>query len=172
MAELLHAFGVEWNVLAVQIVNVGILVWVLHRFAFKPLLRAIDARREKIEEDELRTKELEERLTTIETREAEVLHAARTRSEEMIQEGVRDGKTLAEKITAEAKLEAAKMIEAGKKTLAEERTKLVREVKAEIGTLVAEAVEKTVSGAYSKSVEEKMIADALSYVKTHEREVK
>ncbi len=170
MADLLHAFGVEWRVLIVQIVNVGILVYVLQRFAFKPLLKAIDARREKIQEDELRAKELEERLGAIEIREAEVLHTARTKSETIIQEGIADGKKLAEKIGADARTEAQKIIESGKKVLADERTKLVREVKAEIGELVAEAVEKTVSGAYTKSVEEKMISEALSYVKTHEKD--
>lgn len=172
MAELLHAFGVEWHVLIVQIVNVGILVWVLHRFAFKPLLKAIDARREKIEADELRASELEERLANIETREAEVLHAARAKSEDMIQAGVSDGKKASEKIIADAKLESAKIIEAGKKTLADERTKLVREVKSEIGTLVTDAVSKTVSGAYDTSVEKRLIADALEYVKKHGSEVK
>lgn len=169
MADLLHAFGVEWRVLIVQIVNVGILVYVLQRFAFKPLLKAIDARREKIEEDELRTKELTERLATIEIREAEILHAARTKSETILQEGIADGKKLAEKISADARTEAAKIIESGKKVLADERSKLVREVKEEIGNLIAHAIEKTVAGSYSKSVEEKMVSEALSYVQSHKK---
>lgn len=171
MADLLHAFGVEWHVLIVQIVNVGILVYVLQRFAFKPLLKAIDARREKIAEDELRAKELEERLANIETREAEVLHAARAKSETIIQEGIAAGKQTAEKIGTEARAEAVKIIESGKKILADDRAKLVREVKSEIGSLVAEAVEKTVAGSYSKPIEEKMISEALSYVKSHEKKI-
>lgn len=171
MADLLHAFGVEWHVLIVQIVNVGILVYILQRFAFKPLLKAIDERREKIAEDELRARELEERLANIETREAEVLHAARAKSETIIQEGIAAGKQTAEKIGIEARAEAIKIIESGKKILADDRAKLVREVKSEIGSLVTEAVEKTVAGFYSKPIEEKMISEAISYVKSHEKKI-
>jgi F-type H+-transporting ATPase subunit b len=39
----------DWVTLALQTVNFGILVWLLHRFLYKPVLRMIDARRAEID---------------------------------------------------------------------------------------------------------------------------
>ena len=38
----------DWWTLALQTVNFAVLVWLLHRFLYKPVLRAIDARRAEL----------------------------------------------------------------------------------------------------------------------------
>jgi len=41
---------IEWSTLALQTVNFAVLVWLLHRFLYQPVLRMIDARRAGIEQ--------------------------------------------------------------------------------------------------------------------------
>ena len=40
---------VDWSTLALQTVNFAILVWLLHRFLYRPVLRLLDARRAEID---------------------------------------------------------------------------------------------------------------------------
>ena len=40
----------DWSTFALQTVNFAILVWLLHRFLYRPVLRLIDARRAEIDE--------------------------------------------------------------------------------------------------------------------------
>jgi len=39
---------IDWFTVAAQVVNFAILVWVLHRFVFRPIIRAADRREERI----------------------------------------------------------------------------------------------------------------------------
>jgi hypothetical protein len=60
----------DWSTLALQTVNFAVLVWLLHRFLYRPVLRMVDARRAEIEKqyDSARATEAQarERLAAIE----------------------------------------------------------------------------------------------------------
>jgi hypothetical protein len=44
----------DWSTLALQTVNFAILVWLMHRFLYRPVLRLIDARRAEIDKQHAR----------------------------------------------------------------------------------------------------------------------
>ncbi len=48
---MLQQLGVDWGKLAVQAINFLILLYLLHRMAYRPLLRMMDQRRERIRND-------------------------------------------------------------------------------------------------------------------------
>ncbi len=48
MEELFHAFGIEWQLLAAQVVNFGIVVAALTYFLYKPLMKVLTERQAKI----------------------------------------------------------------------------------------------------------------------------
>ncbi|HEY4516414.1 MAG TPA: F0F1 ATP synthase subunit B [Candidatus Paceibacterota bacterium] len=50
MSDLFAAFGVNWKLLLIQAVNFGLLLAALSYFLYKPILKIIDERREKIAE--------------------------------------------------------------------------------------------------------------------------
>lgn len=50
MGELFAAFGLDWKLLLVQVVNFGVLLLILWKFLYTPVLRMIDKRRGTIAE--------------------------------------------------------------------------------------------------------------------------
>ena len=93
MSELFEVFGVNWKLLAVQSFNFGLLLIVLWHFLYKPVLRIIDERRQRIAEGVKKAEEAAAALATSEvegrgivskaSREAEgIVAAARSRAEE------------------------------------------------------------------------------------------
>jgi F-type H+-transporting ATPase subunit b len=50
MSQLFTAFGIDWRLLLIQAFNFGLLLVVLSYFLYKPILKIIDERREKIAE--------------------------------------------------------------------------------------------------------------------------
>src|SRR3954468_19539365 len=50
MSQLFAAFGIDWRLLLIQALNFGLLLVVLSYFLYKPIMRIIDERREKIAE--------------------------------------------------------------------------------------------------------------------------
>jgi F-type H+-transporting ATPase subunit b len=121
MSALFEAFGVNWQLLIVQAINFGLLLGALTYLLYKPVLRIIDERREKIA-DGVRTAEAadarladakaeSEQLVGDAAREAESLVAsARSRADEKAKEvlAVADEKARNVLRDAEARAEEAK----------------------------------------------------------------
>lgn len=166
MAELITRLGIEWHILLVQVVNFGILLFVLHRFAYKPILKVMNDRVVRITEDEQKASDLEEKLTAIEREQQQILQNARTESQRLIKEGEIDAKEVGSRILADARVEASHIIHAAAATLAKDRIKLVEEVKAEMGMLISAAIEKTVAGAVDANAQQALVKEALTLIRT------
>ena len=50
MSELLAAFGINWKLLLVQAANFGLVLLIMWRYLYQPILRVIDERQKKIAE--------------------------------------------------------------------------------------------------------------------------
>ena len=72
MDKLLDAFGIDWKLLLVQAVNFGILIVALWYFLYRPVLKVLGERQEKIakgvEDAEKATEQLARADTEIQTR--------------------------------------------------------------------------------------------------------
>ena len=119
----------DWWTLALQTVNFAVLVWLLHRFLYKPVLRTIDARRAEIDRQEAEARaaklELERRIAAIAAERAGIaaereaaLKAAAARAEES-----------AATRRTQAEREAAELLEGARKTLAAERERALAETR-------------------------------------------
>lgn len=117
MSELFAAFGVNWKLLIVQAVNFGLLLSLLTYFLYKPLLRIIDERREKVAEGVrvaeraaqtlAEAKSESDALVGGASREAEALvAAARSRADEKGSDIVKAAEERAERVLRDAEVHA------------------------------------------------------------------
>lgn len=113
MSELFAAFGVNWKLLLVQAVNFGVLLIILWRVLYRPMLAMIDTRRQKIEEGVRASEEAHKRLAKSKETEAEMLaqaakegqllvHTAKERAEVKGAQIVEGAEARAQNIFAEA----------------------------------------------------------------------
>ncbi len=134
MAELFAAFGIDWKLLLIQAVNFGVLLAVLTYFLYKPILRIIDERREKVAEGVRTAETAARRLAEAETekanvvggaaREAEqIVSNARLRADEKGNEIVQGAEAKADAILKDA---AARAEEAKRQALAESSKEIAR----------------------------------------------
>jgi len=117
MSDLLSAFGINWKLLLIQAVNFGLLIAVLTYFLYKPILKIIDERREKIAEG-VRTaaaaarrlqeaKQESDSIVGSAAKEAEgLVSAARTRADERAGEIVKAAQSRSDALLAEAQARA------------------------------------------------------------------
>ena len=134
MSELFAAFGINWKLLLVQAFNFGLLLAVLWYFLYRPVLKLIDDRRQKIAEGvqkaEAATRRLEEAKTEgegivgVASREAEgIVATARNRAEERADEIVKNAESRAQDVLKEA---SARAEEAKRQTLKENEREIAR----------------------------------------------
>ena len=113
MEPLLAVFGVNWKLLLAQGVNFALLLAILSYFLYKPVLKMIDERREKIAEGVKTAEKAAHSLAEAQTkgdgivgdasREAETLvKTARARAEEKGAEIVKSAESRAQSVLADA----------------------------------------------------------------------
>lgn len=130
----------DWQTLALQTANFAILVWLLHRFLYKPVLRMVDARRTEMQrgydaaasaqqQAQVRLAEIEAERAGIATERDAALKAAAAQAEQAAQQR-----------NARATADADALLAAARKTLAGEREQALveaRRVALQLGTDVA-----------------------------------
>lgn len=116
----------DWFTIAAQAVNLLILIFLLHRFLYKPVSEAMDERRKKIdekfekadkliEENEQKKEELKQKEKEISDRKDEILYEAKEdakeKSKEILAEAKENAKEKQDKWLANFEKEKKKMIE-------------------------------------------------------------
>ncbi len=164
MSELIRNLGIEWKVLLAQIVNFAILLFILKKFAYGPVVRILSERRKKIEEAIKRSRSVDEKMAEIETLKERVLDEARVKSEEIIGKAEQAARKVQEDMLALTHGKSEKLMKDAKKKIEAEREKIFQEVKKEIAEVVALAVEKSVGDLVDRETQEKLVAEALKLV--------
>mgnify|MGYP006162614039 FL=1 len=127
-----------------------ILFGLLAKFAWKPLLKALSDREEKIRTSISKAEEAQTKLETL-TSEGEII-IAKARSE--AQSIIAGGKTTADKlrsnIESKAKEKALSIIDQAEKQISAEKEKAIIEIRGEVATLSIEIAEKLIRKNLSK----------------------
>jgi len=156
----------DWSTLALQTVNFGILVWLMHRFLYRPLLRLIDARRAEIDKQyadaRIAEAKAQDQLAAVEAERAGI---AAERAAALKQAAAQAEETAAAR-RAQAEREAAALLDDARKALAAERSQALAEARraaldlgADIaGRLLAEVPMKQCGEAWLARVEKHLAA--------------
>lgn len=159
--ELLSSLGIEWKLIIAQIVNFGILVFILYKLVYKPLLSALDSRVAQVKEVAEKTSSIDSKLEEIKSLETETLAEARKAGAKIIKETEEAASKLKARLESEAVAEAAKLIKEAEARIKADQDKQNASLKAEIRDLVATAIESTI-GKYLNDDTKKKLADEAS----------
>ena len=156
----------DWWTLALQTVNFAVLVWLLHRFLYKPVLRMIDARKAEVQKQYDEAKAAEEaaqaHLAAIESERAGLV----SEREAALKAAAAQAEEAAKARRAQAEAEAAVLLDGTRKTLATERDKVLAEARKsalDLGTgfarrLLAEVPVKLRTEAWLEQIERYLVA--------------
>lgn len=142
--ELLDNLGINGKLLIAQIINFLILLWVLHKFAYGPVVKMLEERTKKIEKGLKDAQDSQKKLEEIAEKEKAILMEARKQAHEIIKKSEGTAVAQAQEIMLNAKNQTQSMLEAAQKQIEREKMKILAEVKTEVSTLVMMATEKII----------------------------
>lgn len=165
MDALIGTFHIDWKLMLAQIINFGIVFFVLYRFVIKPLSKTMEERKLVIEQGLLDAKKNEELLKQAEVLHAEELSKARAEAHELITDMKKSTEEKRAEMLLQAENDVKKILEDGKKSIEEEKTKTVESLKKEIGILVLSATEKILGTNLPSSVNSEVIQKSIDDLK-------
>ena len=145
MSELFPKLGIDWRLLIAQLINFLILLFVLRRFAYKPLLKLLDERKQKIADGLANAQKAKSNLEEAEKERQEIISTAKKGASEIISLAEAAAQKNREETLKEAKTGVEKIIAEARKQIESEKNKMIGEIKSEITELVILAAEKTAS---------------------------
>ncbi|MBI4677194.1 MAG: F0F1 ATP synthase subunit B [Elusimicrobia bacterium] len=160
-------FAVEPGLMAWTVVTFLLLVAILAKYAWRPLIEALDARDARVKADADSAQEARNAAEKIKAEMEKQLSGIDAKGKEMVAEAVREGEAVAARIRAEAQAQAQAAKERALADLEGEKRRLIRELRSEVASLsvmaaerllrrsVDPGVEKTVMESFLKDMEKK-----------------
>ena len=105
--EIFKNFGIQPVLLLAQIVNFTIILFLLSKFFYKPISKALENRKRKIEESLKNAQAIEEKLEKTQEETSIILEEAQKNAQAIIT----DAKAEAQRIASQASLDARRTIE-------------------------------------------------------------
>jgi F-type H+-transporting ATPase subunit b len=134
--EISRTFGLNTAHFIAQVLSFSIVAYLLHRFAYKPILRTLEERRERIADSLTQADKIKEELARTEAARQEVLQKANARANELIEEARAAAARVQEQEIQKAIAAAEQLIAKAREATAADRARMLTELKREIGRLV------------------------------------
>ena len=162
MQELFSKLGIDWKLLIAQIVNFLVLLFILYKFAYGPILAMLEKRQKKIEKGLKDAEAAGKKLEESEERQKEILKRARHEAKEIVKKSRIKAEKSKSEIALVAKEQAEKIITDAKAEIEREKEKTIGEIKLEIGGLVVAAAEKMIGEKMDEKKDREMIEKAIT----------
>lgn len=142
MDTIIHVFGIDWKLLAIQIVNFLILLYILKHFLYAPLLRTLDERRALIAKGVNDAETAEKNLKIAEEKGQELIKASAKKADEALSSAMTSAAHLKERAVQEAEVTKATILKAAETEKERIKKQALFEAEAEIAKLAILGAEK------------------------------
>lgn len=170
MPDLLQNLEIKWQLLLAQAVNFFILLFLLKKFLYKPLLKFLQDRREGIEKGLKKSELAEQQFREMRELHARELTKTRQEAQKIIDEAKKRAQEAQAQMLTAAKGQTEMLFAKAEKDIEQMKSTRLEEAEREIGRLAIEGMEHLLK---EKMPEEKKAAlqdDAIDYIKNLKHE--
>jgi F-type H+-transporting ATPase subunit b len=164
MSQLFSQLGIDWHLLISQAVNFLLVLAVLRFAVYKPLLKLLHDRQQRIEEGLMKADEAENRLREVDEIGKGKIKEAEAESLAILKRTERDAKELEAGLLAEVKRKEAAELATAKAALRAQEEASRRAMEQESAALVRAAIVKTVE-LKPEAIDDALIARAVREAK-------
>lgn len=166
MQEFITHFGIDWKLFLAQIVNFSVILFVLRKFAYQPILNMLRDRREKIEQGLEMRKEAEKNLKESDEMRNRTLQKAHTDAMAIVNRAEQIGKEKQEEILKETDGKVERIIGDARRVIQSERAKMSDEVYQDAQVLVRSGIASVIGKMSASERDSKLITEALAELKS------
>ena len=141
----MHDFGISWPGIAAQVLNVGIVVFILWKFAFKPVLATLDERQAKIASGLQYAEEMKAKLEAAQQESAASAKRAQIEASRIIDEARKAAKEFLDKQSQETAAKANDILAKAQQAIELEKKKMLAEARTEIARLVVVTTQRVLA---------------------------
>lgn len=159
IGEIAQQFGVTWQLLISQIILFVIVALALKKFAYGPILKVLEERRNKIAESLANAEQIKKDLANAQAKAQEILTQASTQANKAIEEARAAAAKVQETETQKAIAMANDIITKARQASEAELARMKAELRKEVGRLVVATSAKVTGGILTAEQQTRLAED-------------
>lgn len=150
MQDLITNFGINPYLLVAQIVNFLIIFYILKRFAYKPVLKLLEKRRQTIEEGQRNAEQAQLALQKALDEEKRILKNAQSEAKKILEDANARAETLIAGASEKGRKQVEKMLLDAKEEIARDRRDVEKQLASHVTRLSVDMLEKALQGLFTE----------------------
>ncbi len=142
MEQVFHVFGIDWKLLLINALNFGLLLAALTYFLYKPMMRMLEERRDKIAQGVHDADQAARELATIERSRLQKLADAGKEADTVVSQARALGNEKQREILSGAEAAAARVLSEAEAQAQDLKAQAIDESKQEVAKLIVLGMEK------------------------------
>ena len=148
-----------------QLLNFGIVLFILWKWVMKPVVGALESRRVKIEQSLKKAQDIEERLQKFEEHKEGELRRIRVQGQEILNQANAAAASAKAETVAAGRAEADRILQETKRTIAAEKDQMMAELREEVAGLTVMATEKILREKLDGTKDKRLIEEVIKSFK-------
>ncbi len=140
--EVLEQFGIDWRLLVIQIINFLVLMLILKKLLYKPVMTMLEKRRSEVAASVQAAEDMQKAKDEFSKQAAKEMEAVRQKAHDVTARADETATNIKEQAQEDAKIQAQGIVASAKKEIATEKEKIIDDVRSEIADIVVETTEK------------------------------
>lgn len=162
MGSILQTLGIEPRFILVSLVGFALLLWVLMKFAFGPLVATLQARQDKIVSDLDEAQQRRDEMVALQRDYENRLAAIEDEARDKIQAAVKEAQAARDEIITRAQSDAQALLQRGQAEIDAERAKSLTEARNQIVDLATLMARRSAMENLSAAGQSNLIDDAIA----------
>jgi F-type H+-transporting ATPase subunit b len=163
--ELIKNFGIEPMMLGAQVVNFLIVLFILRKFLYKPILDTLKKRKDKISEGLTITEEARVRLEKLVGDEKNILKKAQDEGKKLINDAKKEASEMLRKADELTKVKADRLLLEARQQIIIETREAGNKLEKKISVLAIDFIRKSIPSLFSKNDQEIAMKNVLGKLK-------
>jgi F-type H+-transporting ATPase subunit b len=143
-----------------------VLLMLLRKFAWRPLLQALEARQQTIRQSLDDADRAKNELQRLQEESAQIVRQARVEAEAIVSRSRADGERLKEEIRQKARADAASIVRTAERQIQLETQQALRQIREEAADMSVAIASKLIQRNLSKEDNQRLIDEALKQIET------
>ena len=166
MQEFVTHFGIDWKLFLAQVVNFSVILFILRKFAYQPILNMLRDRQENIKKGIKMSAQAEKDLKESDELRNRTLQQAHAEALGIVNRAEQIGKEKQDEILKQTDVKVEGIIGDARRVIEQEKAKMSSELVSEAGDLVRMSLEKVLGKMPVKERDLGFIQDAIKELKT------
>ena len=162
--ELIEALGVDWTLLLFQVINFLILLFLLHRILYRPLLRIMAQRSQRIRDD--LDEAQRQRQEAVKDREEyqRQLNQVRDEARGILEEASTVAEGIREQAILHAEEQQARVLQRAREEIQRERDHAIAELRREVASLAIQTASQVIRRNLDTPEQQRLVDEVLAEV--------